>query len=48
MDQMGIEMAYKIIIEEVSSEIAFNIMDINSLKNMWDTLGEFNQKLAKV
>ena len=42
MDQMGIEMAYKIIIEEVSSEIAFNIMDINSLKNMWDTLGEFN------
>lgn len=31
---MAIRMAQKIIIKEVSSQITFNIMNINNLKNM--------------
>ena len=37
-DRMAIGMAQKIIIEGVSSQIAFNIMDIDNPKDMWDTL----------
>lgn len=35
---MAIELVWKIIIEGVSSQIAFNIIDINDPKAMWDIL----------
>lgn len=45
---MTIEIAQKIITEDVSSQIAFNIMDINNPKDMQDTLKKICSEVGQV
>lgn len=47
-DQMVIEIAQKNIIKEVSSQITFNIMDIDNLKICRIHQKKFAQKLVKM
>lgn len=40
-------MVQKSIIDSISSSIAFNIININDLKGIWDTLQKITWKLVK-
>lgn len=44
---MTIKIVWKIIIEGVSSLINFNIIDINNLKEIWDTLKKICSKVSQ-
>ena len=37
-DQIVTEMAQRIILEEFNNQIAFNIMDLENLKEIWEKL----------
>lgn len=44
---MAIGIAYHIIIKEISSEIAFNIIDLEDLKDIWTKLKNIYNKVGQ-
>lgn len=46
-DQMAVEIAQQIILEDVNDQIAFNIMDLEDSKEMWEKLTSICSKIGQ-
>lgn len=46
-DQITVEISWKIVLKGIKNQIAFNIIDLEDLKKMWDKLENIYSKIGQ-